>query len=159
MEHSPEFAGSRVFGKAHQLTPLDGLTQFDPDGDHYRLTRELNGRRVNLAMPHDSLLLEKAGLDREKFKPQMDAKQWPALKEELTRVWFTICTDDTTRSEAELREFQTTIFGQDAPVLESQRPRRLPLAGGRGGGELHSAADRLSAAYRRWVERRYASAR
>ncbi len=36
------------------------LFGFDPDGDHYRLTRELNGRRVNLAMPHDSLLLEKA---------------------------------------------------------------------------------------------------
>ncbi len=36
------------------------LFGFDPDGDHHRLTRELNGRRVNLAMPHDSLLLEKA---------------------------------------------------------------------------------------------------
>src|SRR3954462_14735562 len=33
---------------------------FDPDGDHYRLTRELNGRRINLALPHDSLMLEKA---------------------------------------------------------------------------------------------------
>jgi hypothetical protein len=32
-------------------------------------------------------------------------------------------------------------------VLESQRPRRLPLTG----GELHSAADRLSAAYRRYL--------
>jgi hypothetical protein len=36
------------------------LFGFDPDGDHYRLTRELNGRRVNLALPHESLLLEKA---------------------------------------------------------------------------------------------------
>ena len=36
-----------------------------------------------------ALLLEKAGLDREKFKPQMDAKQWPALKAELTRVFKT----------------------------------------------------------------------
>ena len=35
------------------------LFGFDADGDHYRLTRELNGRRVNLAMPHESLLLEK----------------------------------------------------------------------------------------------------
>src|SRR5205085_811307 len=35
------------------------LFGFDPDGDHYRLTRELNGRRVNLATPADSLLLEK----------------------------------------------------------------------------------------------------
>lgn len=35
------------------------LFGFDADGDHYRLTRELNGRRINLAQPHDSLLLEK----------------------------------------------------------------------------------------------------
>jgi hypothetical protein len=36
------------------------LFGFDPDGDHYRLTRELNGRRVNLALPAESLLVEKA---------------------------------------------------------------------------------------------------
>lgn len=36
------------------------LFGFDPDGDHFRLTRELNGRRVNLALPADSLLIEKA---------------------------------------------------------------------------------------------------
>lgn len=35
------------------------LFGFDPDGDHYRLTRELNGRRVNLAVPDDSLVIEK----------------------------------------------------------------------------------------------------
>ena len=27
------------------------LFGFDPDGDHYRLTREMNGRRINLALP------------------------------------------------------------------------------------------------------------
>jgi hypothetical protein len=36
------------------------LFGFDADGDHFRLTRELNGRRVNLALPAESLLLEKA---------------------------------------------------------------------------------------------------
>jgi hypothetical protein len=36
------------------------LFGFDPDGDHHRLTRELNGRRVNLSIPQDSLLLDKA---------------------------------------------------------------------------------------------------
>jgi hypothetical protein len=36
------------------------LFGFDPDGDHHRLTREFNGRRVNLAIPQDSLLLQKA---------------------------------------------------------------------------------------------------
>jgi hypothetical protein len=36
------------------------LFGFDPDGDHYRLTREINGRRINLALPQESLLVEKA---------------------------------------------------------------------------------------------------
>lgn len=36
------------------------LFGFDPDGDHYRLTRELNGRRINLATPAECLLLDKA---------------------------------------------------------------------------------------------------
>jgi len=36
------------------------LFGFDPDGDHYRLTREINGRRVNLALPAESLMMEKA---------------------------------------------------------------------------------------------------
>src|SRR5215211_1672392 len=36
------------------------LFGFDADGDHYRLTREVNGRRLNLALPAESLLLEKA---------------------------------------------------------------------------------------------------
>ena len=36
------------------------LTGFDPEGDHYRLTREMISRRVNLAVPSDSTLLEKS---------------------------------------------------------------------------------------------------
>ncbi|HJT77569.1 MAG TPA: DUF1549 and DUF1553 domain-containing protein [Gemmataceae bacterium] len=36
------------------------LFGFDADGDHYRLTREVNGRRINLALPPESLLLQKA---------------------------------------------------------------------------------------------------
>jgi hypothetical protein len=36
------------------------LFGYDADGDHHRLTREINGRRLNLALPDDSLLLQKA---------------------------------------------------------------------------------------------------
>ena len=66
---------------------------------------------------------------------------------ETCRVWFTLFTLDTTSSDDSLRAFQHTIFTQDRPVLEAQRPRRLPV----GGGEVHCAADRLSAAYRRYL--------
>jgi hypothetical protein len=36
------------------------LFGYDPDGDHYRLTREINGRRINLAAPAESLMIDKA---------------------------------------------------------------------------------------------------
>lgn len=36
------------------------LFGFDPDGDYHRITREIAGRRINLAMPSESLLMEKA---------------------------------------------------------------------------------------------------
>jgi len=36
------------------------LWGFDPEGDHYRLTRELPGRRINVAVPEASMLLTKA---------------------------------------------------------------------------------------------------
>lgn len=37
-----------------------GLYGFDPKGDHYRLTAEMAGRRINLAVPENSLILTKA---------------------------------------------------------------------------------------------------
>lgn len=69
------------------------------------------------------------------------------LDEERTRVWFMQYTSDSGTADAGLQQFQDAIFGQDLAVLESQRPKRLPITG----GEVHSAADRLSAAYRRWL--------
>ena len=35
------------------------LFGFDPEGDYFRVTREIPGRRINLALPRESLLLEK----------------------------------------------------------------------------------------------------
>ncbi|MFM1802051.1 MAG: hypothetical protein RJA81_1403, partial [Planctomycetota bacterium] len=36
------------------------LFGYDPEGDHHRLTREMPGRRINLAVPAESTVLEKA---------------------------------------------------------------------------------------------------
>ena len=53
------------------------LFGYDPDGDYFRLTRELPGRRINLAVPEESLLLEK-GLNRvphtggQRFTPETE---------------------------------------------------------------------------------------
>ena len=72
------------------------------------------------------------------------------LEEEASRVWFVLAMNDFTSPDAKLQDFQHTIFMQDKPVLESQMPKRLPLAGD---SELHSAADKASAAYRRYLLR------
>ncbi len=36
------------------------LFGFDPDGDHHRITHEIGFRRVNLALPRESLIMQKA---------------------------------------------------------------------------------------------------
>ncbi|RYF13833.1 MAG: aromatic ring-hydroxylating dioxygenase subunit alpha [Comamonadaceae bacterium] len=69
---------------------------------------------------------------------------------ERSRVWFRLAVADFDSSDEKLRAFQDTIFLQDRPVLESQTPRLLPLDPR---AELHTAADRASAAYRRYLSR------
>ena len=73
------------------------------------------------------------------------------LEEEKSRVWFRVAMNDFESPDAKLAAFQDTIFAQDRPVLESQRPRRLPISDAAPVKELHSAADRGSAAYRRYL--------
>ncbi|MBI1369906.1 MAG: DUF1549 domain-containing protein [Planctomycetes bacterium] len=53
------------------------LFGYDPAGDYYRITREMSGRRINLALPAESLLVEKAigkvnHTGGELFKPETE---------------------------------------------------------------------------------------
>mgnify|MGYP002760086796 FL=1 len=66
-----------------------------------------------------------------------------------SRVWFRLAVADFESSDEQLQAFQHTIFTQDQPVLESQQPKALPLDPR---AELHSAADRMSSAYRRYLK-------
>lgn len=68
---------------------------------------------------------------------------------ETSRVWFRLAVADFESTDDTLRAFQHGIFMQDKPVLESQRPARLPLDAR---AELHTAADKASAAYRRHLK-------
>ena len=72
------------------------------------------------------------------------------LTAESCRVWFRLAMADHESSDEALASFQHTIFCQDQPVLESQQPKRLPLDPR---SELHTSADRLSSAYRRYLRR------
>ncbi|MCG2591945.1 aromatic ring-hydroxylating dioxygenase subunit alpha [Ramlibacter sp. XY19] len=72
------------------------------------------------------------------------------VEPERSLVWFRLAVADFESGDEKLRAFQDTIFRQDQPVLESQSPKRLPLDPR---AELHSAADRASSAYRRYLAR------
>jgi phenylpropionate dioxygenase-like ring-hydroxylating dioxygenase large terminal subunit len=50
--------------------------------------------------------------------------------------------------EENLRAFQDEVTGQDIPIVESQRPERLPLDLQ---AELHLRSDKTSIAYRKWL--------
>lgn len=101
--------------------------------------------RYEVLSPY-SALLSKQG---DAGGPQDSYTIWACpTRPDACRLWFAQYTTDATSTDAELRDFQVEIFSQDQPVLESQQPKPLPLSG----GEAHSAADRLSAAYRRYLK-------
>lgn len=68
---------------------------------------------------------------------------------ETSRVWFRLAMADFDSPDSKLQDFQHTIFMQDKPVLESQRPRCLPLDVR---AEVHTVADKASSAYRRFLK-------
>ena len=76
------------------------------------------------------------------------------LTPETSQVWFRLATSDFESPDAKLQAFQHTIFTQDQPVLESQRPHCLPIGDNAPVRELHSAADRSATAYRRYLRER-----
>ncbi len=68
-------------------------------------------------------------------------------------AWFVMATLNDPASTESLVAFQDAVFAQDRPVVESQRPQALPI--GRTGPvtEVHGPADRVSSAYRRYLQR------
>lgn len=68
--------------------------------------------------------------------------------ESLAWMWMVMNYGDDL-PEAELRAFQDQVTAQDVPVVESQRPERLPLDLQ---AELHLRSDRMAIAYRKWLK-------
>ncbi|MDE2396532.1 MAG: aromatic ring-hydroxylating dioxygenase subunit alpha [Burkholderiales bacterium] len=73
------------------------------------------------------------------------------LDEEHIVAYCLLAYFDDATSDTGLIAFQHTIFGQDKPILENQRPRRLPL---QPGAEFPVRCDAMSMAYRRWLKAR-----
>ena len=71
------------------------------------------------------------------------------VTEESGVGWVLLASNyDEQYGQKEIEEFTDLILGQDLPVVESQRPKRLPLGEN---DELNVPADRTSVYYRRWL--------
>lgn len=62
-----------------------------------------------------------------------------------SKGWFYVAMNYGDQSDDEIRDFQDTVAAQDVPIVESQRPERLPLDLQ---AELHLRSDRVAIAYR-----------
>ncbi|MFG0297315.1 MAG: DUF1549 domain-containing protein [Maioricimonas sp. JB045] len=91
------------------------LFGYDPDGDHFRITREQPGRRIDLAVPERSLLVEKAVGD----VPHTGGKRY-APESELNQIvleWISAGTpkdpaDQATCTSIELYPRQAVLDGE-----------------------------------------------
>ena len=66
-----------------------------------------------------------------------------------TTAWFYMAVSagvDT--PDADMIAYQNAIFAQDRPIVESQRPKLLPLDLQ---AELHLRSDRTGLTYRKWL--------
>jgi phenylpropionate dioxygenase-like ring-hydroxylating dioxygenase large terminal subunit len=74
------------------------------------------------------------------------------VSEVLSLAWLAMVMGGVDQiPEAALTEYVDNIFLQDVPIVESQRPERLPLDLQ---AELHLNCDRTSIAYRQWLRER-----
>jgi phenylpropionate dioxygenase-like ring-hydroxylating dioxygenase large terminal subunit len=71
----------------------------------------------------------------------------PVTEDSIIAYCLLAFYDDET-PQVDMISFQHTIFGQDKPILENQRPKRMPL---RGLTEIPTRCDATSVAYRRWL--------
>jgi phenylpropionate dioxygenase-like ring-hydroxylating dioxygenase large terminal subunit len=125
----------------------DGITsdnirvwQPDPDGTGvgkhvaytYRVMRPLTAYFVKRAEQAFSIYFAVTPIS------EFESKGW---------MWMNMNYGDEIPEDS-LRSFQDTVSGQDIPIVESQRPERLPLDLQ---AELHLRSDRTAIAYRKWL--------
>ncbi|MEZ5558900.1 MAG: CaiB/BaiF CoA-transferase family protein [Pseudomonadales bacterium] len=102
-----------TMGAAGMFRDQRGTNMLDGGAHFYDTYETSDGKYISLGSIEPqfyALLVEKAGLDPKQFAPQMDAKQWPALKQELMKVFKTRTRDQW----CEIMEGTDVCF---APVL------------------------------------------
>lgn len=101
-------SGIGAWTNSRNANLLDGAAHF------YDTYETLDGKFISIGSIEPqfySLLIEKANLDPELFKPQLDQTQWPKLKEHLTGVFKSKTRDEW----CEIMEGTDVCF---APVLD-----------------------------------------
>jgi phenylpropionate dioxygenase-like ring-hydroxylating dioxygenase large terminal subunit len=141
----PEVPAYEVTHTADGRPVVEHYRAWQPRASATATTGDWANYRYEVLSPFSALLTKRS----DGGGPEDSYVVWACPTEpESCRLWFAQYTTDEVSDAAVLRDFQIAIFAQDQPVLESQRPRRLPLSG----GEAMGAADRLSAAYRRYLQ-------
>ncbi len=96
--------------------------------------------------PYCSVLYKSSGADASRM--DVIALFVQPVSEERCQASMLLCLIDEVHGNAEMRDFQLTIFGQDKPILENQIPKKLPLTPS---SEVPIRADGASVTYRRWL--------
>jgi phenylpropionate dioxygenase-like ring-hydroxylating dioxygenase large terminal subunit len=76
------------------------------------------------------------------------------VNDEQSICWFRVASTNGQISDEALIAFQDTIFAQDKPIVQSQRPKRLPIGLDASITEASGPLDRIASAYRRYLKRR-----
>jgi len=116
------------------------IFQPDPDGSGTDGTALYT---YEVRHPLTAYLTKKAGKAR--FTMMITAAP---VDEASSFAWILFSLEDTASSDAEAMEWMHRVFIQDVPIVESQRPEKLPLDLQ---AELHLNSDRTSIAYRQWL--------
>lgn len=96
--------------------------------------------------PYCSVLYKSSGADPERM--DVIALFVQPVAQDRCRASMLLSLIDDVHTEADMRDFQLTIFGQDKPILENQLPKKLPLGAS---AEVPIRADGASIRYRRWL--------
>jgi phenylpropionate dioxygenase-like ring-hydroxylating dioxygenase large terminal subunit len=109
-------------------------------------TGQMSHYTYRVPHPHCVLLYKTCPIDPDRF--DVIALFLQATSPETVRAHNFLSLVDDHSTDGQIRRFQQHIFGQDKPILENQRPKRLPLDTRT---ETPIRADKSSIVYRRWL--------
>ena len=105
----------------------------------------------HVARPLTAKLTKTFGMTRSDGAPMLEAivLSMTPVEPEKSIGWILIASNyEDEYQEAQVQEITNLLISQDLHVIESQRPKRLPLDAS---AEVHVRADRTSIQYRKWL--------